>query len=91
MSLHTRAAITLLIVTIGCYSMPSHAGAPPRSSALTETYTFKNLVGDIPKDIREITKFIENSDKYTRMGARMPKGILLSVLLERVKLQLLAP
>ena len=43
----------------------------------TEPFTFDNLVGDIPQDILEITDFIHNAEKYTAMGAHMPKGILL--------------
>ncbi len=42
-----------------------------------DPYTFDNLVGDIPQDVLEITDFIHNAEKYTAMGARMPKGILL--------------
>ncbi len=40
-------------------------------------YSFKDLAGKIPQDVLEITDFIKNNDTYNRMGARMPKGILL--------------
>ena len=42
-----------------------------------KSYTFANLAGTIPQDIREVTDFIAQSDKYRTVGAHMPKGILL--------------
>ena len=41
------------------------------------TFTFADLAGDIPQDIREITEFIRNPEPFARVGAKMPKGILL--------------
>lgn len=41
------------------------------------SYSFKNLAGKIPKDVLEVTEFIKNTDKFARMGAKMPRGILL--------------
>lgn len=49
----------------------------PSKPITQESYTFKNLVGDIPQDVKEVTEFIANSDKFKKMGARMPRGILL--------------
>lgn len=43
----------------------------------TKEFTFKNLAGTIPEDVREIVDFIKNSDKFRALGAKMPKGILL--------------
>lgn len=40
-------------------------------------FTFKNLAGYIPEDIREIVDFLKNPEKFTRLGAIMPRGILL--------------
>ena len=40
-------------------------------------FTFKDLAGKIPLDAREITEFIKDSARYARMGAQMPKGVLL--------------
>ncbi len=40
-------------------------------------YTFANLAGTIPQDVREAADFINQSEKYRTIGAYMPKGILL--------------
>ena len=40
-------------------------------------YTFKNLGGHIPEDVREIVDFLKYPEKFKRVGAIMPKGILL--------------
>ncbi len=42
-----------------------------------ESYTFANLAGTIPQDVREVADFINQSEKYRAIGAHMPKGILL--------------
>jgi ATP-dependent Zn protease len=42
-----------------------------------KTYTFQDLAGHIPQDVREVTDFIKNAEQYERVGAQMPKGILL--------------
>src|SRR5581483_10277208 len=41
------------------------------------TFTFKNLAGAIPEDIREIVDFLKNPERFTRLGAQIPRGILL--------------
>jgi cell division protease FtsH len=41
------------------------------------SFTFANLAGEIPEDIREIVEFIDNPERFTRVGAKRPKGILL--------------
>lgn len=43
----------------------------------TKPFTFRNLAGHIPEDIREIVDFLKNPEKFTRLGAIMPRGILL--------------
>lgn len=45
--------------------------------ALKRPFTFKDLAGKIPQDIREITEFITDPEPFARVGAIMPKGILL--------------
>ncbi len=42
-----------------------------------EQFSFKNLGGEISEDIREIVDFIRNPEPFARVGAKMPKGILL--------------
>lgn len=44
---------------------------------VNENYTFKDLAGYIPEDVREIVDFLKNSEKYKQVGAYIPKGILL--------------
>ena len=41
------------------------------------TDKFSNIAGKIDKDVLEITDFIKEKNKYTAMGAKMPRGILL--------------
>jgi len=43
----------------------------------TNTFTFKDLGGYIPEDVREIVDFLRFPEKFRRVGAIMPKGILL--------------
>jgi len=40
-------------------------------------YTFANIAGEIPQDVREITEFIKNPERLTSTGAKLPKGILM--------------
>ncbi len=38
---------------------------------------FPELAGQLPQDVTEIVEFLENPARFTNLGARMPKGILL--------------
>lgn len=49
----------------------------PQPEPQLVSFTFKDLAGKIPKDVLEITEFIKDTKKYTDMGAKMPRGILL--------------
>lgn len=40
-------------------------------------FTFQDLGGYIPEDVREIVDFLRSPEKFRRVGAIMPKGILL--------------
>lgn len=40
-------------------------------------FTFKNLAGNIPQDVKEIVDFLKNPENFRKVGAQMPKGILL--------------
>ncbi len=40
-------------------------------------YTFTNIAGEIPEDVKELPNFIRNKQEYLRLGARIPKGVLL--------------
>lgn len=44
-----------------------------------QTLTFKDVAGveEAKKDLEEIVDFLKNPDKYLKMGARVPKGVLL--------------
>lgn len=38
---------------------------------------FKHIAGKIPQEIKEILEFIKEPEKFARIGAKMPRGILL--------------
>lgn len=40
-------------------------------------FTFKDLAGKIPEDIREIVDFLNRPERFRRVGAHIPKGVLL--------------
>jgi cell division protease FtsH len=44
----------------------------------SKTVTFKDVAGleEVKEELNEVIDFIKNSDKYRRMGAKIPKGIL---------------
>lgn len=44
---------------------------------LENKFTFKNLAGNIPQDIKEIVDFLKYPERFRRVGAQIPKGILL--------------
>ncbi|MEK7256659.1 MAG: ATP-dependent zinc metalloprotease FtsH, partial [Bacteroidota bacterium] len=45
----------------------------------TSTVTFDNIAGleEVKVEVREIVDFLKNPEKYTRLGAKIPKGVLL--------------
>lgn len=42
-----------------------------------KTFTFADLAGAIPEDIKEVVTYIKNIEDYENVGATMPQGILL--------------
>lgn len=38
---------------------------------------FAALAGTVPQDVSDVTEFIRDAEKFARVGARMPRGILL--------------
>lgn len=56
------------------YGYPASSSKPTKAE---EKYTFQNIVGNIPQDVKEVKDFINSTDKYKKMGANMPKGMLL--------------
>lgn len=58
-------------------ALPQGAASTRKPTTHVGQYSFKDIAGKVPKDVAEITDFINNSEKYAAMGARMPKGILL--------------
>lgn len=42
-----------------------------------KAFTFKNLAGAVPQEVYEIIDFLKNPEKFKKVGAQMPKGILL--------------
>lgn len=43
----------------------------------SESFTFKDLAGEIPEDAREVVDFLKNAHYFAAVGAQMPKGVLL--------------
>lgn len=59
---------------------PRNSNSPhtePGSPHTLELTGFAALAGVIPQDVREVTAFIQAPERYARVGARMPRGILL--------------
>lgn len=42
-----------------------------------QEFSFKDLAGEIPEDVREIVEFLDEPEKFKRLGAQMPRGVLL--------------
>lgn len=42
-----------------------------------KVFSFKDLAGEVPQDVKEVVHFLKKSDKFLKVGAQMPKGILL--------------
>lgn len=42
-----------------------------------QKFDFSNLAGTVSPEVKEIADFIAHAEKYSALGARMPKGILL--------------
>lgn len=51
----------------------------PKVSELGETITFADVAGvdEAKEELEEIVEFLRNPDKYIRLGARPPRGVLL--------------
>lgn len=49
----------------------------PEEKPLQKQYSFEDIAGTVPQDIIEIIDFIKDPIRFARVGARMPKGILL--------------
>jgi cell division protease FtsH len=61
-------------------SSPSEESTPGEAGMETQPITrkgFAALAGTISQDISDIMEFIRDAEKFTRVGARMPRGILL--------------
>lgn len=40
-------------------------------------FSFADIAGSVPDDVRELVDFVKNVEQYKKVGAKMPKGILL--------------
>ena len=50
---------------------------PQEQQDATPRGAFYELAGELPEDVIEIIEFMRNSEKFSELGASMPKGILL--------------
>jgi len=50
-----------------------------RAKQLTSPVRFKDVAGcdEVKEELIEVVQYFKNNDKYTKMGAKLPKGILL--------------
>lgn len=48
-----------------------------KNNVKNDTFTFKDLAGEIPEDAREVVDFLKNAQYFAAVGAQMPKGVLL--------------
>jgi len=44
---------------------------------LNKTFTFADLGGEISQDIKEVIEFMKDPARFARVGAKMPRGVLL--------------
>lgn len=44
---------------------------------LDKPFTFEDLGGDISPDIKEVIEFMSDPERFARVGAKMPRGVLL--------------
>ena len=78
----TGLIVAAVFLTIGIYlirrQMVGVTGAPAGERG-TSTLTFKDVAGNAAAlhDLKEIVEFLRHPDKFTTMGARTPKGLLL--------------
>lgn len=61
-----------------------HRGSQPQEEPLNDNTeddiqasSFADLAGELPADVLEVIEFIKNPERFARVGAAMPKGILL--------------
>lgn len=47
------------------------------SKTIDRSYSFKDLAGSVPEDVKEVVDFLRHPEKFRKVGAHMPKGILL--------------
>jgi ATP-dependent 26S proteasome regulatory subunit len=40
-------------------------------------YSFQDIAGNLPEEIDELSTWIQDPERFTKLGARMPRGILL--------------
>ena len=74
---HGGVRVHFLIKTI--QNANSHSNTKRGNSDTTGKIKFKDVGGctEAKKAILDILDYIKNTEKYTRMGVKMPKGILL--------------
>lgn len=82
---HNREAIyTIVKESVDAYAPKITKNVTTIFSPKTQTvipedtsFTLKNIAGGVPQDAYEIVDFIKDPKRFARVGAKMPKGILL--------------
>lgn len=71
--------ICCLQLTAGQIRNRKSGTSSTKSSERGETVTFADIAGvdEAKEELEEIVEFLRNPDRYTRLGARPPRGVLL--------------
>ncbi|CAJ2640244.1 unnamed protein product [Trifolium pratense] len=75
----SRLPINFSVHTTGQLRNRKSGPSGTKSSERGETVTFADIAGvdEAKEELEEIVEFLRNPDRYTRLGARPPRGVLL--------------
>lgn len=86
-SVITNVILILLILGVFIYSMSGRGGVPGAGNftknrakmSTDKSAKFNDVAGEVEEkaELREIVEFLKNPQKFIRLGARIPKGVLL--------------
>ncbi|KAH7153193.1 P-loop containing nucleoside triphosphate hydrolase protein [Dactylonectria macrodidyma] len=73
------AAVTILIETLSTFRRGPGAKQDSEVKAEKQTTTFADVHGcdEAKEELQEVVEFLKNPEKFTDLGAKLPKGVLL--------------
>ena len=73
------AAVTILIETLSTFRRGPGAKQDSEVKAEKQTTTFNDVHGcdEAKEELQEVVEFLKNPEKFTDLGAKLPKGVLL--------------